>query len=904
MSGRRGWTWTPALVAGAWLLLASAAWAHASGAAAGTRHVKLDAGEVAELGADHAREHAGARLLERQARARWKRMTPAQRRQRVDAAARQEKRLNRTVAARPRDDLGVWSGGADGRPIGLPDYAIHVAVLPTGELLYFGRQPLNRDGYSRSNLGSAAIFNPNTGKSRLVPPPRIADNPDAQGNPMPASIYCSGQALLSDGRVLIVGGNLNDPAAAHTPNNAGVKHTFLFDPWTETWERGPEMPVGRWYPTVTKLSSGDFIILSGLDESGQGTTNPRMELYRPDGTTGSLTTLPGGYRGPSLYPAMFTLPNGNVAIASPGVGDSAILDIGTAVDLLAPQGSAWTQILPGPGDHYGGAAALEPQMSAFGGSWQIIAMGGTVNLQGRHLATRNVERLDASPGTETWQPVAPQERLNAGRNYLNNVLLPDGGLVVVGGGSGIDRTNRTPTNVPKNNYYIANPAPPALRQVELRRPGEKTWRLGAAQQEWRTYHSTAALLPDGRIFSGGDDYHEGPDPVSPYVDRRRRDSAEIYWPPYLFNGNACAPRPVIRAVGATAPPANADAAWATLTYGEPFGIFSEHARAGMRAALVAPSQVTHSLDMNQRVVPLKVTNVISEGGLNVVAPAGAGIAPPGWYMLFVIDADGTPSIARWVRLLPAGSSELDGIAAATVTEPWPDPRARTCVNPPDPPTPPAPPPAPPPPRATTKLTAKLGVSHAAVKGGSRRLDVLAGITSRASGKVKIALQAGGRSTSFSARINSARGRIAVLHRIPASQAKLGTGIVTITYDGDDDTRAQSVRLRAARRAARLQMKRPTLIDAGRIRANGTISKRARGVVRVQLQFVHDGATRTLQLSAKISRGTWKLDKRLPAAVRDEIAQRSGTLHSYTLFTGYKRAGIRGEMRSFEVLGAR
>lgn len=913
MTGRRTWTWLPALVAGVWLVLVCAAGAHGGGAATGARHhLELDPTEVAALGIDHAREHAEGRLLARQARARWKRMAPAQRRQRVATAERQEKRLNRAIDDRPRDDIGFWAGDADGKPFVLPEYAIHASMMPTGEILYFGREPLNPDR-SRSNLGDAAIFNPATGESRQVTPPPIPENPDDQGQPMPAAIFCAGQAILSDGRILIVGGNLNDPAVTGNPNNAGLKHTFLFDPWTETWRLGPQMPIGRWYPTVTKLSSGDFIILSGLDETGQGSTNPTMELYRPDGSIGSLTTLRGGYRGPSLYPGMFTLPNGNVAIASPGAGDSAILDTAKALNPSTSQGGAWREIVPGPGEHYGGAAALEPQMGAFGGSWQIIAMGGTPNLPGRQFATRNVERLDARPGAEKWQIPDPQEQLNEGRNYLNDVLLPDGGLVVVGGGSGADTTHN-PGDLPQNNYFITDPAPPELRQVELRRPGEKTWRLGAAQQEWRTYHSTASLLPDGRIFSAGDDYHEGPDAFDPEPDSVRRDSAEIYWPPYLFNGDSCAPRPAIRAVGATAPPADPDAPWATLTYGEAFGIFTEHARAGMQAALVAPSQTTHSLDMNQRVVPLKVTKVTRVGGLNVLAPAAAGIAPPGWYMLFVVDADGTPSIARWVKLVPAGSSELDGIPATTVTQTWPNPKGRTCANPDGttitepPPIPPAAPPAPappaPPPPAATKLTAKLGVNRETIKSAARRLDVLAGITRRASGKVRIELLAGGHRTSFRARIDSAKGRIAVLHRIPRSQARLGTGIVTITYDGDDDTRGQSVRLRAARHAARLKMKRPALSGAGKITAAGTISRRARGVVRVQLQFVHDGVTRTLHLRAKISHGAWKLHEQLPAGVREQIAQRTGTLHSYTLFTGYKRAGIRGEMRSFEVLGTR
>ena len=271
--------------------------------------------------------------------------------------------------------------------------------------------------------------------------------------------------------------------------------------------------------------------------------------------------------------------------------------------------------------------------------------------------------------------------LNRARFYLNNVLLPDGGIVVVGGGVGADyRNDQSP-----GNYYVGTPAPPAgqqvpdppaqLKQVELRRPGERTWRLGAAQQEWRTYHSTAWLLPDGRVISAGDDGNQ--------KLIASRDDAEIYWPPYLFDGNECALRPVIRGVGAPGAPPPGARAWATLTYGERFGIFSEHAQPGTQAVLVAPAATTHGVDMNQRLVPLAVDATVAAGGLNVTMPAAAPIAPPGYYMLFVVDPDGTPSEARWVHVLPPAeaAAERGGATPVTVTGTWPDPRARTCVNP-------------------------------------------------------------------------------------------------------------------------------------------------------------------------------------------------------------------------------
>ena len=109
--------------------------------------------------------------------------------------------------------------------------------------------------------------------------------------------------------------------------------------------------------------------------------------------------------------------------------------------------------------------------------------------------------------------------MNTGRSHQNTVLLPDGGMVAVGGGYG-DRK-------PLGQWATG----PEHRAVELYDPATGSWRLGAAQQEGRAYHSTALLLPDGRVLSAGDDINGSPN----------GDTAEIYEPPYLHRG----PRPTI-----------------------------------------------------------------------------------------------------------------------------------------------------------------------------------------------------------------------------------------------------------------------------------------------------------------------------------------------------------------------
>jgi len=201
------------------------------------------------------------------------------------------------------------------------------------------------------------------------------------------------------------------------------------------------------------------------------------------------------------------------------------------------------------------------------------------------------------------------------------------------------------------------------------------------------------------------------------------------------------------------------------------------------------------------------------------------------------------------------------------------------------------------------LPAKMSLARAGLFRSDRVLDVLAPITSLASGKAKVELHAAGRRTRFETTVDSTDARIRFRKLIPAAQAQMGTGIVTIDYPGDADTRPQSVRLRAAAQKANLDLKRPTLVS-GRLRAQGTISSQARGVVRLQVQYVVDGKTITLPFRGQIEGGRWSIDEKLSAAVQAAIARRTGTVHSYTLFTGYLPERMRGEMRSYQVLGDR
>lgn len=241
---------------------------------------------------------------------------------------------------------------------------------------------------------------------------------------------------------------------------------------------------------------------------------------------------------------------------------------------------------------------------------------------------------------------------------------------------------------------------------------------------------------------------------------------------------------------------------------------------------------------------------------------------------------------------PAGNA---GNAEQTLTI------ASAPAPPPPPPAPaPAPTPAPAPkpapalapvpalvpfPPPTERFPAKLQVLRAGVRGG--RLDVLARITGRATGGVKLSYQSSGSTTRFTASIRNATVRID--RRLPAAQRRKTTGILTMTYEGNDRVRSDEVRLRAAAGRALLRRGTTRIDDKGRLRVSGTTSGRASGVVRIRLGYIaHDGEVRFLQSTARIKSGKWSLTRALPV----DAAKAGGQLSIQ--YTGYEPRRIRGE----------
>jgi len=232
----------------------------------------------------------------------------------------------------------------------------------------------------------------------------------------------------------------------------------------------------------------------------------------------------------------------------------------------------------------------------------------------------SAEKIDLNLAAPTWQSGG---LLHTARRQLNSTMLPDGTVLITGGSSGAG---------------FDNAAAPVFT-AERWDPAQNSFTELASATRYRGYHSIALLLPDGRVLSSGGN---------------TEPNAEVFSPPYLFKGA----RPVVT----SSPP--------SITWGESFSVDTPDATSITAVTLVRLSAVTHAFNMNQRFNRLAFST--TAGGLTVTAPSGAKIAPPGHYMLFVLNAAGVPSIARIVRLnvaaaptAPAAPTNLSATASSS-----------------------------------------------------------------------------------------------------------------------------------------------------------------------------------------------------------------------------------------------
>lgn len=303
------------------------------------------------------------------------------------------------------------------------------------------------------------------------------------------------------------------------------------------------------------------------------------------------------------YPPMFVLPSGNLLYPAPNHWTQILNTTG---------GGAWSTIqTSGDRDFYGDAAVMYLP-------GKVMKAGRDEPVPGIPLPNRTAKlELTDTDQTSGWQVGQPMSGLT--RLHHNLTILPDGKVLVTGGGNSYPEI-WDPTSNSWSGYGILNPNPAP-----------------------RAYHSTVLLLPDGRILTAGGQFVPG------VVENSVEQKVTIFSPPYLFDAQGnFAPRPAIL----EAPCAIGYGASATFEVrtSDIAGMMS-----GGTAALIRPGSVTHAFDENQRYVPLPFT--MCGDRLRLSAPPNANHAPPGDYLLFLVNGSGVPSVAEWVRV---GSAPLSG----------------------------------------------------------------------------------------------------------------------------------------------------------------------------------------------------------------------------------------------------
>jgi hypothetical protein len=519
--------------------------------------------------------------------------------------------------------------------------AIHAALLPIGsrgQVVLFGGDEHNPDQAGTDTVPATAA---NVDNTRIHDLDADAANVITIGSPT-TDVFCSSHAFLGDGRLLIGGGTESwngggGPGGGHDHaggNFGGHPACWVFNFRRREWQRvadfifiegsamGEGEGGGRWYPTVLTLPSGGIIAFSGHPSrrSREWHNNNIPEIYSP--ASNSWRRL-APHDKMTFYPRMHLIRNNQIFVASgtgtgPGPGKSKIFDLDTEIftsDTFSRPGGA-----KGFYNNWSNSSVLLPLLPSDNYAPRILMCND-----------RKPIRIDLSDPSPAWQ-IAGTRALTETREYASATILPNGKVLVNGG-----FTN--PDDDPGS----------AVNEVEIYDPGID-WAGGnyeAGQGTWtppedpaqvpRNYHSTALLLPDGSVWTGGSSKAAASgDPAA--VGEMR---IEIYEPDYYSN------------------PARPDLtnAPASLDYRNgSFLIKTPQANKIERVALIRCGSSTHAGNFDQRYVAcnFKSTHGVLDG-LDVEFPTDPSVVPPGYYMLWIVDNAGLPcNNARFIRIAHRG----------------------------------------------------------------------------------------------------------------------------------------------------------------------------------------------------------------------------------------------------------
>lgn len=530
------------------------------------------------------------------------------------------------VSAQSLEKIGKWGEVLDWSKI----VASHMVQLRTGEVLVLDRTATNNYlGANPDRRTIPQVWNPETHQFR-----------NTFGTPDEYELFCTGLSALPDGTILAAGGGGVVPA--------GPK-TYTFDPHTITWTEQQEMKRPRWYPTLTTLSNGNILATHGLIVSALKDANT-PEIFDKETQQWRLMadTAKRGFE--ETYPAMFVLPDGNILQATPGSA-TAILDMET---------ETWSEVSDENGP-------IEDALFAV-----MYDNGKVMRTDGK-----KIETFDYYENPKQWK-LSEHEALTPDRvKNFNLVVLPNGKVMMNGGGKrvlcddgasnddsiinqkkqeiGMDGVKRLvgemkdkgkddikqagskvkgrvedeveDRGLAKSDMCRVNHSKEGVWETEIWDPNGGQWTLAAPENQHRLYHSASLLLADGRVLSAGGDGG------SYYPDQY---TAQIFSPPYLFEGNQLAQRPDIERTVASA------------HYNSEFIAKVGETDSITSVVFMKPGAVTHWHDFEQRRISLKFKQQGDE--LTILAPDNGNLAPPGIYMMFVINDKGVPSTAKFIKI--------------------------------------------------------------------------------------------------------------------------------------------------------------------------------------------------------------------------------------------------------------
>jgi len=529
--------------------------------------------------------------------------------------------LGQTPCSTPNPSTcGQWSATTS-----WPIEAVHAHLLPTTPpkvLVWTWPTPAPSPTPSPTPTPNVKLWDPKAGTF-------------SDPAPLPDRLICSGHAFLSDGTLLVTGG--------HVTSYEGLNTTYIYNPKNNSWMTGlPKMYGGRWYPTTTALpggSNGDALVISGQISGGanKGSYNETPQVWQagaPGAWVRNLSTLFLPY-----YPYMFVEPtSGYVFLAGP-VKLTRYLN--TSAN-FSSTGTNWEAFPNNSGSIYGqrnwGSAVMYApgKVLIMGGGGTITTKNGTGPCNfydaGCTAPTNTAEFIDLTSGSPQWTNTTTS--MANPRKLHNATLLPNGNVFVSGGTQSgtCGPLQACEYKVPASVCEVWTPPLPG-------QSGQGTWSLRASLPTYRGYHSIALLLPDGRVLSAGGEHGTSPPGF-------QQTSAEIYSPEYLFKDM----RPTISSVSSSVSQKSTYGS-TIIPYNKTFTISTSNLTGTPRVTMLALGSVTHGFNMGQRFIELQIT-ANSGTSLTVMSPANSKFAPPGYYMLFVLNDTGVPSVATFIQLNP------------------------------------------------------------------------------------------------------------------------------------------------------------------------------------------------------------------------------------------------------------